>query len=212
MSDNIYHENNYRLNLTTYWKQFFPEWEIPKGYHVHHIVPRSVGKQNGWSDYKINHPNNLIALHPEDHVSIHKCRGDKYLSKGFLKILGNSGFGENNSMYGKTHSKETKMKMSKSRTGDKNGMYGKTHSKESRDKISEFRQQHVGWNHNDETINKMSDSAKSIGAYMKENNKSRTNGFGYDITIDGVYYKSIKDAIAATGISRHKLMKIRDLN
>ena len=34
-----------------------------------------------------HHPKNLIALHPDDHLSIHKCRGD-VLACNFLYIKG----------------------------------------------------------------------------------------------------------------------------
>jgi hypothetical protein len=65
-------------------------------------MPRSIAKQSGWDDYKINHPTNLIALHPDDHVSIHKNRGDKYVSDTFMTIAGFSNKGKNNGMYGKS--------------------------------------------------------------------------------------------------------------
>ena len=57
-----------RKNLIFFWIQHNPKFYIPKGYHVHHILPRSCG---GGDDAK-----NLIALHPDDHISIHKHRGD----------------------------------------------------------------------------------------------------------------------------------------
>ena len=63
--------NNYRRIYRDYWRQYFPEYEIPQGYHVHHILPRSLGGTND--------PKNLIALHIDDHMSIHRCRGDKYV-------------------------------------------------------------------------------------------------------------------------------------
>lgn len=78
---NIY-TNNYRKNLVTYWRQYYPKWNIPKGYHVHHIKPRCIGGTN--------EPKNLIALHPDDHVSIHKNRGDYWANDKFLNVLGNA--------------------------------------------------------------------------------------------------------------------------
>ena len=48
--------------------------------------------------------------------------------------------GENNPFYGKTHSTETRQKMSNNcpdRSGEKNGMYGRKHSEDSRKKMSE---------------------------------------------------------------------------
>lgn len=75
---------DYRRNLVLYWRQFYPNWIIPKGYHVHHIKPKSTYADK--SDPRINHPRNLIALHPDDHVSIHKLRGDKFVTKSFVSI------------------------------------------------------------------------------------------------------------------------------
>jgi len=82
---NIYHPTNYRKNLITYWRQYHPDYQIPAGYHVHHIKPRCTFKDK--NDPSINHPSNLIALHPDDHYSIHRCRGDKYVN-GFLSVGG----------------------------------------------------------------------------------------------------------------------------
>jgi len=31
---------NYRQILTEYWQQYFPKYQIPKGFHVHHIKPQ----------------------------------------------------------------------------------------------------------------------------------------------------------------------------
>lgn len=71
----------YRRNLINYWRQWYPEWDIPKGFHVHHIIPRFCG---GTDD-----PRNLIALHPDDHIAIHKNRGDKWAINGtFLSTKG----------------------------------------------------------------------------------------------------------------------------
>jgi len=44
--------------------------------------------------------------------------------------------GKNHPWYGRKHTLETRIKMSKSRTGEKNAMYGKTHNEKSRDKMS----------------------------------------------------------------------------
>jgi len=44
--------------------------------------------------------------------------------------------GENNPMYGKTHSEESKIKMSGAKSGENNYWYGKTHSEETKIKMS----------------------------------------------------------------------------
>jgi hypothetical protein len=80
-----YSKCDYRNNLILYWQQYYPTWTIPLGFQVHHIVPKSVAKNKGWDDYKINHPKNLVALHSDDHISIHKNRGDKYVN-GMVRL------------------------------------------------------------------------------------------------------------------------------
>lgn len=97
--------NNYRRNLALYWRQFYPEWTIPKGYHVHHIKPRCTFEDK--NDPRIHHPSNLIALHPDDHVTIHLMRGDKAVATGFMSVRGY------------THSEETRRKISIGNTGKK---------------------------------------------------------------------------------------------
>ncbi len=95
--------NNYRRNLELYWRQFYPNWTIPKGYHVHHIKPKGEFKDK--NDPRIHHPRNLIALHPDDHITIHECRGDNFLGKLGLLALKNY-----------SHSDITTNKISKSLT------------------------------------------------------------------------------------------------
>lgn len=70
----------YRQNLIDYWRQFFPNWNVPKGFHVHHIVPKSIGGTD--------HSSNLIALHPDDHAAIHRLRGDKAVHGMLISIKG----------------------------------------------------------------------------------------------------------------------------
>jgi len=102
----MYHPTNYRKNLIQYWRQFYPDWNIPKGFHVHHIKPKSLFKD----DPRAHHPRNLIALHPDDHVSIHRLRGDA-TTGNFIRVGGR--------VFGYTHSEETKKKIANSRVGVK---------------------------------------------------------------------------------------------
>jgi len=95
------------------------------GYHVHHIKPKSTFEDK--NDPQIHHPRNLIALHPDDHISIHKCRGDKQ-SMNFIRAI----------KPGYKHSSKTLLKMSKSLKGRISpcGMQNKRHTQESKDLIS----------------------------------------------------------------------------
>ena len=87
MATTFKYTSNYKRNLINYWNQLIPGWTIPKGFHVHHIKPKSTFKNK--DDLKIHHPSNLIALHPDDHIAIHKNRGDK-ISVNFIKVIGGS--------------------------------------------------------------------------------------------------------------------------
>lgn len=83
--NDIYAGANYRHNLIKYWKQFNPDWDIPEGYIVHHIKPKCTFEDN--DDLLIRHPRNLIALHPDDHVAIHKCRDDKFVNEKLILLI-----------------------------------------------------------------------------------------------------------------------------
>jgi len=147
----------YRQNLINYWRQWYPEWEIPKGFHVHHIIPQSCGGSN--------HPSNLIALHPDDHVAIHKNRGDRFAGNIISTI-------------GRTLTEETKRKMSEAKKGKKrteetkrkisNAHKGKKFSSEHKKKISDAGKKR---NHSKETKQKM--SASKIGSTLSDNHKKR---------------------------------------
>jgi len=103
---------NYRQNLILYWRQYYPDYTIPAGFIIHHIRPQSTFINS--SDPKIHHPRNLIALHPDDHYSIHKCRGDKMLNKGFIT-----------STIGRITSDETKKKISNALIGRPSPLKGR---------------------------------------------------------------------------------------
>ena len=167
----IYHKYDHRKNLTLYWRQYFPNYQIPKGYHVHHIKPKSICKQKGWKDERINHPSNLIALHPDDHHSVHKCRGD-IVTCNFIKIIGHQK-GKKSTRRNYTHSKETRNKISKANKGNPSpkGMLGKYHSANTKEKISKSSK---GKKNTKEAIAKMketkgSEDWKIVKEQMKSN-------------------------------------------
>jgi len=124
---------DYKNILENYWQQLLPGWKIPTGFHVHHIKPKSTYVDK--TDPRINHPSNLIALHPDDHYTIHKLRGDKYVRKGFMTICGRK----------TPMSAETKKKLSVAHTGKKLSAVtkqkisaahlGKSHSVQTKEKI-----------------------------------------------------------------------------
>ena len=119
----------YQRILTKYWRQYYPNYQFPKGFVVHHIIPRCEG---GTDD-----PKNLIALHPDDHATIHRCRGDK-VSEKFI-LIGNYWDEEKRESArkratGVKQSKETIQK--RMRYGEEHHWYGKTFSEQHRKKLS----------------------------------------------------------------------------
>lgn len=86
--------------------------------------------------YNIANGGNSVGKHSEETIKkiAKTCKG-KYV-------------GENNNMYGKQHSEESKNKMSEAKKGEKHNMYGKHHSEESKNKIAEARKgKYVGEKH-----------------------------------------------------------------
>lgn len=137
-------------------------------YERHHIIPKSMGGNN-LSD-------NLVLLTGREHFLCHYLltkftEGDSYkkMSYAFFQMgwnksgnrYMNSRLYENNKTklaiikrdnnLGKTHSDESKIKMSLSKVGKyvglKHPMYGKTHSNYSKDKIKKARLKQRGINH-----------------------------------------------------------------
>ena len=155
MSTPIY-TNDYKRNLILYWRQFYPQWTIPQGYHVHHIKPKSLFKDK--NDSRIHHPKNLIALHVDDHVTIHKCRGDSTAKNNFIRIAGHRR-GRNyhsSGMSNKSHSEETKLKIGDANRGRVLGQM----SQITKDKISQSMIGHIGVTHSDESKRKISEANK----------------------------------------------------
>jgi len=153
--------NNYKKNLELYWQQFYPNWKVATGFHVHHIKPVCTFEDR--NDPRIHHPRNLIALHIDDHISIHRCRGDNKVSEILLSVKGRVMTDETKQKIGlankgkkrtteqkqilsalhtgKKLSKETKQKMSISHSGMKKPWVAetnknRTHTEEAKQKIS----------------------------------------------------------------------------
>ena len=153
----------------------------------HHIVPKCLGGSNNID--------NIVKLTPREHFIAHQLLVKIYpgfprlVYAAFLMTQSNSKYsrinnrlygwlkeslsvsikGENNPMYGKTHTPEVRKKISETTKGrrlygERNGMFGKTHTKEAKEKISKAFQEKghpwLGRKHSEESRNKMSKSAK----------------------------------------------------
>lgn len=82
-------------------------------------------------------------------------------------------------------SKETRNKMSQSRTGSRNGMYGKQHSKEAKQKIR--------------SAAKQRDQKTRVIAGVGTGLKGSSNYNAKAVMVDGIHYGCIKDAAIARG-------------
>lgn len=132
-------------------------------YHTHHIVPTFMGG----SDAEENKVKLTIDEHVEAHIELANCfpigsdeRNKNLCSANVTKVWANKNYselnisGENNPMWGKRHSKQTKntigkmsakkifndeyrRKLSIASSGKNNPMWGKQHSKKTKKKISE---------------------------------------------------------------------------
>jgi len=102
--------------------------------------------------------------------------------------------GPENPMYGKTHTKEARLKMSHPKFGPENPMYGKKHTEEAKQKISEKtsgkNNPMYGKKHTEEAKQKIKDSRKNPINSKKVN-------------IDNVVYNSIMEASRILGVSTY---------
>ena len=152
-------------------------------YHNHHIIPKHTGGTNA--------PDNIARLTVEEHTEAHRLLYEKYgrwqdkiayqaLSGSIGKDeiiwakqhyprteehnrkISDSQRGEDNHMYGKSHSEESKEQMSESSKGSKNGMFGKTQNftKEWRRKLSESAKKRKRYPDSPEVRKRKSDAAK----------------------------------------------------
>lgn len=134
-------------------------------------------------------------------------KGKKH-SEEFKKLMSEKFVGENNPFYGKTHTKETKQKISEARKGKCAGvehpMYGKTHTEESIKKISKNRQGKGGKKvmciNTSEIFDCMMDAARwcglknssSIGQICNGVGKQKTAG-KHPITKEKLQWKFIEE-------------------
>ena len=89
----------------------------------------------------VHHKGSVLST--EHRQKIAEAHKGMIQSEDTRKKLSAANSGENNPMYGKTHSAECRQTMSAINKGENNPMYGKTHSAESRKKMSEARKAYL---------------------------------------------------------------------
>lgn len=129
-----------------------------KGFVIHHKDMRSSED----SYYHIdNRPENLLVLCPSCHTRVHNKGNTNWLGKTHSeetkRRMSESKRGKNNPMFGKSLPEETRVKMSESKRGENNPFYGKTHSEDHRRRISEAMKGKV---HSEEARRKISEAMK----------------------------------------------------
>jgi hypothetical protein len=129
------------MNYRKIWESHYgdiPKDDQGRSFDIHHID----------GDRSNNDIGNLIALSIEDHYKIHLAQNDNAAVAAISQRMGQP-------LYGWSHSEETRLKISKSKTGS-------THSEETKNKMSQSR---MGKTHSDEAKQKMRKPKKSTIKY-----------------------------------------------
>jgi hypothetical protein len=193
--------------------------------HKHHIIPKNL-----WTDenLSVNNKSNFVNLSVEDHIKAHlllaECyendtrehivnlRSARILNKKSIKdveILNkikNSYIGENNPFYGKTHSEQTKQKLS---LFGKNREY-KTYKEQYGDnadleKTKRKTSVKAYWDNLSEEDRLKRSNA--VSESLKGKQSGSNNGFATKVLIDNVIYGSIKEACNALNVNHYYLYK-----
>lgn len=118
--------------------------------YLEHIKDKAISYKQRWINTLLKNDEKPLLGVIESNLTLSEAFEleiryiEKYKNKGFK--LTNSTIGGNAPMANKTHSNETKLKMSKARTGINNSFYNKNHSEESKLKISNSLKGKPSWN------------------------------------------------------------------
>jgi len=202
-------EEDYRTAYTE-WRRKLGLDEFPSFFQIHHIKPRCECLLAGWSLERINHPRNLIHLHPDDHKTIHLLRGDtRSKSSGFF-LMASSKRMWNDKEWSDNHSKKTS-------EGTKRGIAEKdtTEARSERAKdiwkrpgYKEYRSEDaVGQNNNNSKLTE--NDVKDIRHYW-DNNKHRITGKGKGCAKQGKFskYALCREIAKLYNVTPQPLLKI----
>jgi len=196
--------------------------------HNHHIIPVNMGGGN--------EKTNFVKLSVEDHINAHimlaKCwpddtKGniDNYRSSRMLgkfsitdtetnDAISSSYRGKNNPFYGKKHSTESRVLMSKNCSGRRSknksyeAIYGDTSELERLKRSDGVKS---SWeNMTEEELAERSHNI-SLGLRAHINSPDYKNGFSISIIVEGIEYNSYAAAARFYGISGYKLKKLYEI-
>jgi hypothetical protein len=189
--------------------------------HNHHIIPRHIEIDN--------RKNNIIKLSVEDHITAHillsacfEIGSYEYLSNlksarvigksindpSILEKIKNSYQGEGNPFYGKSHTTESKNKISESlRKSDiiklnYDDRYGETAEIEKDKRRQSAIKQWTGMSEIDKNSR-----GKKISESLKGKMAGSKNPQSFPVLVDGVRYDTMIDAVKALGKSHYKIKK-----
>lgn len=186
--------------------------------HTHHIIPKCLGGDNS--------NNNLIRLSVEDHTKAHllfsKCfdngsyeeianlRSSRILNKFSIKDfedldrIRDAYVGENNPFYNKTHTLETKQKISRATTDILSGVSYEERYGDRATEQKEIRSFGVKAVWDSRTVEEKAAIAKKA---VDTRRKNGNGGHGIRVSINGIEFKSMSNAAAHFGVSTYYLSK-----
>jgi len=201
--------------------------------HKHHIIPKNL-----WTDdtLSVNNKTNFVNLSVEDHIKAHlmiaECyendtrehivnlRSARILNKKSIKDvetlnkIKDSYIGENNPFYGKTHSEQTKKKLSSINENREYKTYEEQYG-DAADLEKTKRKTSVKAYWDNLSEEDRSKRSTAISESLKDKQKGSNNGFATKILIDNVIYGSVKEACDTLNVNSYYLHKnycIKKLN
>lgn len=191
----------------------------------HHIIPKALGGTDDKS--------NLVRLSVEDHMLAHelfaktfdKGSYEEFVNLSAINLL-NKGIktkeqleqhrqlylGENNPFYDKTHTPETRARLSKTTTETRTGVTYEEFYKTEERALSERlkRSKSLEAYHKNLSEDQIKIRSEKISNSLKNKKLKAHNSL--PIEINGVKYESLNDASRKTGISLHYIRKMKNEN
>ena len=206
--------------------------------HKHHIIPKCLWKDE-YGD--VDSRDNVVMLSVEDHTKAHFLYGISYNSdtiehisnmrssrilngksvkdKDSMKTIRESYLGEKNPFYGKKHTRKTKEILSKKTVDFLKGKdYEHRYGNERVSEEKEKRRIGVAESWKRMTTEERNIRSLNLSKSLKGKCVGEKNGFATQITVDGVYYGSITEALEKLNISnyllfkRHKVKKLKKVS